>query len=640
MNRLTHASRVNDLAEFLYRSIDRRQTVPVPVSPTLDKIILSWPTPIDLASKDEKTRRSWIQLARTGSFTSNRYGKFSITKDDLQSMFYNFKNITPKAPTQLPIDYDHLSMDPKSPGDGIAAGWMRELELREDGDELWAQVEWTKDGARRIENKEYRFVSPSFVKDHTHKDGKKIGTTLLAAAVTNHPFLEGMSALTLFNFSTMGDLALPSKGTVDVAVHLADIGQRVMIAPGNARTQDEIGATFEIVEVVGDGDDSFVSIRDANGVVHRWFRGTELLPASSTPALPANPNLVQGQGQAGVPVQPGQPGAPPVMAMPPVAAPVQAAPGVPGAPVVPTPAVAQAIGSAAPDPNAAVPAAPAMPVAAPPAAQNDPSKNNKEGTPPPFVAKKDAKAAEGAIGTQAQNQPSGHPSAQPVVQNDKKLENEGDESADKTGNDPMAFLKAIAGALATQKGIANMMFKLRNDKNEEIEVSLEQLEAAGIKVVPEGATAVPNVELSDMKGKIVTLSSTVDALKTENEARAKQTLVMALNTELDRLVKGALITKVTRDTLFEQFKDATDLNMFKAITSTFTKPIVELNVEHGSGGDADTKSPGEQATEKLIALRDTLIKEKGMSLRDATIEAGQRLSDDAEAYQDQYRPVA
>jgi hypothetical protein len=59
-----------------------------------------------------------------------------------------------------------------------------------------------------IENRAYRFVSPSFVKDHTHKDGRKIGTTLLAAAITNHPFLEGMSALTLYSFSAMGDLAL------------------------------------------------------------------------------------------------------------------------------------------------------------------------------------------------------------------------------------------------------------------------------------------------------------------------------------------------------------------------------------------------------------------------------------------------
>ena len=37
-------------------------------------------------------------------------------------MLHNFTEVTPKAPTELPIDYDHLSMDPQKPGDGIAAG--------------------------------------------------------------------------------------------------------------------------------------------------------------------------------------------------------------------------------------------------------------------------------------------------------------------------------------------------------------------------------------------------------------------------------------------------------------------------------------------------------------------------------------
>jgi len=259
----------------------------------LSKVLLSWPTPLHLATTTDSARRSWIQLAKTGSYVSTRYGKFSITGEDLSTMLHNFTTITPLHPTELPIDYDHLSMDPKQPGDGVAAGWMKRLELREDGNELWCEVEWTPDAAELIEKGAYKFVSPSFVKDHVHKDGRKIGTTLLAAAITNHPFLEGMSALTLYNFSTLGDLALAdfasSGGTMD-------IGQRVMIAPGQARTQDEIGGTFEITEVVGDGANAFVTIKDANGVPHKWFRATELLPASATPANPIQPNLEPAPG--------------------------------------------------------------------------------------------------------------------------------------------------------------------------------------------------------------------------------------------------------------------------------------------------------------------------------------------------------
>jgi hypothetical protein len=235
---------------------------------SLNRIVLSFPSLLSLADADKSARRSWIQLARTGSFTSSRYGKFSITKDDLSSMLHNFKNITPKEPTELPVDWDHLSMDPKKPGDGAAAGWFKDLELRGDGEELWGEVEWTPKAAESIRNREYKFVSPSFVKDHTHKDGTKIGTTLLAAAITNHPFLENMAALTLYNARTMGDLALADGPAERMAKAVGGPvgttpGQRVMIAPGHARTQDELGAKFEIAEVVGRGDDAFVSVKDA-----------------------------------------------------------------------------------------------------------------------------------------------------------------------------------------------------------------------------------------------------------------------------------------------------------------------------------------------------------------------------------------
>src|SRR5687768_9739395 len=95
---------------------------------TLDRLVLSFPSLLNLTGTTadrDGTLRSWIQLARTGSFQSHRYGKFSITREDLAQMAHNFNEVTPRAPTQLPIDFDHLSMDPKHPGDGKAAGWLQ-----------------------------------------------------------------------------------------------------------------------------------------------------------------------------------------------------------------------------------------------------------------------------------------------------------------------------------------------------------------------------------------------------------------------------------------------------------------------------------------------------------------------------------
>ena len=168
--------------------------------------------------------RSWIQVARTGKYVSSRYGEFSITGDDLNTMLRNFTTITPQAPTRLPVDYDHLSMNPQKPGDGKAAGWFTgKMELRNGGQQLWGEVEWTPAAAKAIQAHEYQFISPSFVKDYKHKDGRKIGTTLLAAAVTNHPFLEGMAPLSL---SGQGEFAVPvsalrkSKGVVTMSQYM------------------------------------------------------------------------------------------------------------------------------------------------------------------------------------------------------------------------------------------------------------------------------------------------------------------------------------------------------------------------------------------------------------------------------------
>src|SRR4051794_40259838 len=118
------------------------------MKPNLNRVILSWPTLLSESATESghTAPRSWVQVARTGSFVSNRYGKFTIGRDDLAQMLHNFNNITPKAPTELPVDVDHLSMSPQKPGDGIAAGWMKQLELRANGDELWAEVEWTPQG--------------------------------------------------------------------------------------------------------------------------------------------------------------------------------------------------------------------------------------------------------------------------------------------------------------------------------------------------------------------------------------------------------------------------------------------------------------------------------------------------------------
>jgi phage I-like protein len=270
-----------------------------------------WPRMFSDSDREAAGPKRWIQIAKTGTFFSHKYGKFSITKDDLQQMLTNFLSVTPIAPTQLPVDYDHLSMDPKHPGDGKAAGWFvsGSMELRSEGHELWAEVEFTDDGLSAVQKKEYRFISPSFIKDYVWKNGKNIGTTLVAAAITNHPFLEGMAAITMS--MDLGDVAtVPADAAAAppvvpaqpvVPTNLAEVGQRVVLQPTVVPPGTEPTAVYEVVEKAGVGDDEFVKLKSPTGVM-AWYRVSDLLPAPAVaPAAPVVP-----QPQPGVP-PPAQP---------------------------------------------------------------------------------------------------------------------------------------------------------------------------------------------------------------------------------------------------------------------------------------------------------------------------------------------
>ncbi len=137
---------------------------------------------------------SWMETARTGKFKSNRYGRFEISLSDLDQAN---KNINASAGA-IPVDYDHLMMRPQSPGDGKAAGWFQKSELRENGKQLWGLIEWTPKAAEHIRNKEYRYCSPVIVPNaEDNETEEKLGTHIPCAALTNVPFIKGMSPIAL-----------------------------------------------------------------------------------------------------------------------------------------------------------------------------------------------------------------------------------------------------------------------------------------------------------------------------------------------------------------------------------------------------------------------------------------------------------
>ncbi|MFA5377473.1 MAG: phage protease [Dehalococcoidia bacterium] len=139
---------------------------------------------------------SVIQVLRTGTFYHPGYGKFTITPNDLLNMIANFGTVRPKPPTEMVVDFEHLSASEPAQV-SPAAGWVKAL-TRKDADTLFATVEWTSEAAAMIRDRKYRYISPEFTMDYVDKEtGKKAGPTLLAVALTNRPFLEGMQPVIL-----------------------------------------------------------------------------------------------------------------------------------------------------------------------------------------------------------------------------------------------------------------------------------------------------------------------------------------------------------------------------------------------------------------------------------------------------------
>jgi len=90
------------------------------------------------------------------------------------------------------IDLEHLSLNPEAQNYDPDARASCKLELR-DG-ELWAvDVKWTEDGARRLNAKTQRYISPAFLFDEQRRV-TKIGNMALTAMPATHDTAELVAA--------------------------------------------------------------------------------------------------------------------------------------------------------------------------------------------------------------------------------------------------------------------------------------------------------------------------------------------------------------------------------------------------------------------------------------------------------------
>lgn len=126
-----------------------------------------------------------VQLLKVGEFHDARYGVVEITSRTLSQLKENFDKRVRKI--DVAIDYSHKSED-------VAAGWVKGVSLSDDGMELWADVTWTPNGAKRLADKEFRYLSADFNFNYQDNETQeKFGPVLMGAGLTNRPVVKGMA---------------------------------------------------------------------------------------------------------------------------------------------------------------------------------------------------------------------------------------------------------------------------------------------------------------------------------------------------------------------------------------------------------------------------------------------------------------
>ena len=150
---------------------------------------------------------TWVQLLPPGTFHARQVdgrGPFTTgDRADMEKIVATTKRIA--GASDLVVDYDHQSVFGVKDGVGgraPAAGWLKELQVRDDG--IWGRVEWTEAAAAAIRAGEYRYLSPVML--HT-KAGKVLAIRM--AGLTNDPAFDLAQVAASSLFSELSDEGEP-----------------------------------------------------------------------------------------------------------------------------------------------------------------------------------------------------------------------------------------------------------------------------------------------------------------------------------------------------------------------------------------------------------------------------------------------
>lgn len=136
----------------------------------------------------------WLNVLPAGEFRGQD-GRGPYRAPDMDALISLFS----AEGNKLAVDENHSTdLAAKQGHSAPARGWIVDLEKRTDG--LYGRVEWTPEGKRIMDEKEYGFLSPTFM--HTASRPFKVAK-LLRVSLTNDPNLTNLKSLHSSQENTM-----------------------------------------------------------------------------------------------------------------------------------------------------------------------------------------------------------------------------------------------------------------------------------------------------------------------------------------------------------------------------------------------------------------------------------------------------
>lgn len=159
----------------------------------------------------------WEHVATAGTYhgyvRDGSISSFTLSRQTFERMITNLhahpaykagENGEPGKADVISWDFGHASERSATEGSipfsgAPAAGWTGELAIRDGADgnaQLWAYTRWIEPAASYVRDGRYRWASISCCWDAVDPvSGSVVGDTITSIALTNQPFIEGMTAL-------------------------------------------------------------------------------------------------------------------------------------------------------------------------------------------------------------------------------------------------------------------------------------------------------------------------------------------------------------------------------------------------------------------------------------------------------------